>query len=133
MTDLIQITGSVMSDEPCFSLVEGDRNTNVPGGGIRRLQTITVIRADSKWECVVDLGPASSFKAPPFALQGYVQVGRGRYEVLETVGRLCDAADDARAGEGLGHSLEPLDLKKGFEESQHKRRDAAVGRTRFAV
>jgi len=126
-------TDAVHDDEPCFFLTEGERNTDIPGGGVRRVQIITVIRDDAKWKCVVDLGPAEDFEAEPFGLQGYVEVAPGRFEVLETVGRLRLAAREMRSAKPHERPYDPQDLRAGLEETASRRLDARLGRRRFAI
>ena len=129
------VTFWVSDNEPCISLSEQNMNTNAPGGGIRRMQTIKVIRNDEAHEYRTDLGPASAFKAEEFGFVGAVPLGNGRWDVLETVGRLKGAANDYRAAydapteRNAGHD----DLKKDFEVFATRRRDAKVGRSQFAV
>mgnify|MGYP001608709822 FL=1 len=99
------------------------------------MQIIRVIRADQKWEYLRDMGPASQYKTEEFIFPGAVPLGSGRYDVLETVGRLKGAADDFRAkyDKPTPRNAPQSDFVKGFEEFATRRRDRRVGRKRFAM
>jgi len=122
-------------NEPCISLTEQNVMTNRPGKGLRRMQTVKVIRNDEPYEHQTDLGPASLFKTEEFGFVGAVPLGDGRWDVLETVGRLKGAANEYRAKyEGATpRNAGSEDLVKSFEQFATRRRDAKIGRTHFAV
>ena len=130
-------TNVVFDDEPCFELAEVNKVLPMPvhaGGGLRRFQVIRVIRGDRIWEHLRDMGPASAFKTEPFLFPGAVSDGSGRWNVLETVGRLKDAAENFRVIQnGPGARGEPLDLVKGFEETATRRWEARKGTRKFAM
>ena len=101
MADIAPITSYVAPDEPCYELGETNKVLPIAGAGEHRIQMVQVIRGDRVWEYRRDLGPASDFTCPPFILKGAVPLGNGRYDILETVERLQDLADDLRA-DGIG-------------------------------
>lgn len=132
---IVLATDRVTDSEPCFGLAEVNRVDKVAGHGVRRVQIIQVIRNDQIWEYTRDLGRADAFKTEEFAFPGHVPLGTGRYEVIETVGRLRNAADEYRAkyDKPTPRNAEPTDLVKGFEEYATKRRDARKGRRQYAM
>ena len=133
-TDLILSTQAVHDNEPCFEAGETNKVLPKAGAGLRRIQRFVVIRDDRKWEFVRDLGPAATFKADQVVIGGYVPLGTGHYEVLETVGRMRGMLEDWRAMGVKGEPRqEPIDFRKAFEEFATRRRDAKRGRKRFAV
>src|SRR4051812_28791556 len=124
---IILATDHVRPNEPCFGLAELNRILPNEGGGtgLHRVQIIEVIRGDQRWEHTRDMGLADGYAAEEFVIPGHVPVGNGRYDVIETVGRLQGAADDWRAQYGRTERPDPpQDLVKGFEEYAIKRRDA---------
>ncbi len=52
-----------------------------------------VVRADRLAEYREDMGPTKEFATREFRILGGVPVGNGRYDILHTVGELCDIAD----------------------------------------
>lgn len=131
---IVLATDFVLDNEPCFELAEVNKVLPITGAGLRRIQVIRVVRSDQIWEHQRDMGPADSFKAELFAFPGAVPLGNGRYDVLETVGRLRGAADDYRAKyDRPTERRDPPDFVKGFEEFATRRRDARKGRRRFAM
>ena len=135
MGTIVRSTNYVRKGEPCLELGETNEVRPIPGDGLRRIQTVLVIRNDEVWEYQRDMGAASQFKAEQFIFPGAVRVGDGRYDVVETVERLQAAADDFRSRYDRPQERPeaPLDLVGGFEETATKRHDARVGRRRFAV
>ena len=134
LAPIVLATTEVFPSEPCLSLSETNRVLPVAGAGLHRIQTIRVVRNDKPFECVFDMGPASKFTTEEFIFQGAVPLSDGRYDVLETVERLKDAANDFRARyDKPTERRDPPDFVKGFEEMATRRRDARVGRKRFAV
>ena len=128
-------TDHVLPNEPCFALAEINRASRKHGEGDRRVQIVEVVRDDHIYVYERDLGPAAAFKTELFAMPGHFEVAPGRYDVLETVGRLQGAADDWRAKYDKPYEKReaPQDFVKGFEEFATRRRDARVGRRRFAT
>ena len=135
MGAIVPSTNVVAGSEPCFELAEVNRVLPIAGDGLRRMQVVRVIRNDQMWEWQRDLGPARLFKTEQFAFPGAVSLGRGRYEVLETVERLQAAADEFRAryDKPADRPFEPPNFVKLFKEDSARRHDARVGRRRFAI
>jgi hypothetical protein len=135
MKSLVPIALWVDDNEPCISLSEQNMTTSRSGVGLRRMQTIKVIRNDKPHEYRSDLGPAASFGTEEFAFVGAVPLSNGHWDVLENVGRLRGFANEYRAQyttptpRNSGHD----DLKKDFEVFATKRRDARNGRSHFAM
>lgn len=134
-TSLVLATTFVEDNEPCFELAEVNKVYPIPGDGLRRIQVIRVIRNDRIWEHRHDMGSAGSFKAEEFAFPGAVSLGGGRFEVLETVGRLKGAADDYRAryDKPTERQQEPTDFVREFEVMATRQREARKGIRRFAM
>ena len=128
-------TDHVLPNEPCFGLAEINRASRKAGEGVRRVQIVEVVRNDQVYVHERDLGLAEAFKTEPFAIPGHFEVSPGRYDVLETVGRLQGAAEEFRAKYDKPHERReaPQDFVKGFEEYATRRRDARVGRRQFAI
>jgi len=126
-------TSRVFPDEPCFELLEENRSVPVAGKGIRRIQIVRVIRADTLWEYQGDLGPAKNYTCGPFSLQGAVPLGDGRYDILETVERLQDVAADFRINNIPWPEFQRTDFVKAYEEIAQRRSDARVRRVRMAT
>ncbi|MAH50726.1 hypothetical protein CMI37_33210 [Candidatus Pacearchaeota archaeon] len=131
--DLTLTAHSVRGDEPCLRLSEENIVGLKPGGGVRRVQIILVVRNDRVWEYRKDMGRANKFRAPEFAFPGAVPLSNGRWDVIETVQRLKHAAEDVHAYGIPTEEQEPTDLTKGFEEYATRRRDARVGRKQIAM
>ena len=131
---VVRATTMVHPYEPCFELSEV--NKVLPSKvGLRRVQTIKVVRDDEVWECVRDMGPAEQFQAEPFAFPGAADLGNGKWDVVETVERLLDAANEWRThyAKPTPRNEPPLDLVKGFEETAIRRREASKGIRHFAM
>ena len=127
-------TDHVGNDEPCFGYAEVNKVSVKAGAGTRRMMIIQVVRNDNLFEYWRDMGKADAFKTEEFAFPGYVPLSNGHYEVLETVGRLKEAADNFRAKMDKPHRpFDPTDMKKGFEEYAVRRRDARKGRKMFSL
>lgn len=128
-------TQAINENEPCLELAEVNRVVPLAGAGLHRFQIVKVVRNDQVYEWVKDMGRASKFKTDQFIFPGAVALGNGRYDVLETVGRLRGAADEFRAKYDQPYQPReaPRDLRKGFEEFATRRRDAKKGRVRFAL
>lgn len=121
-------------DEPCFELAEINVVTNTPGAGHRRIQVIRVIRNDQIVTFRKDMGLASAFKTEEFAIPGAVRMGNGRWDVLETVERMVNTAEEWRAHQDKpAQRQEPINFVKEFEAMAEGRRDARRGRKRFAM
>ena len=135
MGSIVLSTNAVALDEPCLELAEVNRVLPIPGASLRRVQIIRVVRNDKPWEFIRDLGPAGNFKAEQVIFPGAVNLGNGRYEVVETVERLLDAADAWRDHYGLPreHPWPRQDFVGGFEEMATREWDARVGRKRFPM
>ena len=131
---LTLLTRHVSNDEPCFGLAEVNQVSRRAGAGVRRVQIIQVIRNDRVYEYHRDMGSADTFKTEEFVFPGHIPLDNGHYEVLETVGRLKDAADDFRIKMDKPYRpFDPIDMVKGMEEFATKRRDAKVGRKMFSM
>jgi hypothetical protein len=126
-------TTQVYPEEPCLELVEVERASLVPGGGLRRFQIVRVVRNDRVWEYMRDLGPAASIPVPSFIMKGHVELTSGRVEVLETVERLQDWAEDIRVNGIETPEPERTDFPRAYEEIATRRTDAKIGRKRFAT
>ena len=127
-------TAYVKDDESCFAYAEVNRVTLRSGAGVRRIQIIQVVRDDRLWEFRRDMGPAEMFKTEPFCFQGAVAMAGGRWDVLETVGRLRDAAENFRAIQDRpAQRRDPLDMVEGFYQTATRRWEAKTGRKQFAM
>ena len=114
----------ILPNEPCLELAELNLVGLKPGAGVRRVQIIKVIRDDRVATFRRDMGPARNFTAEEFIFPGAVPLGDGRYDVLETVGRLQGAAEEQRAyyGKPTERRQPPTDMVNGFEEYATRRR-----------
>ena len=126
-------TNHVLPGEPCLALIEV--NQQVPRKGLRRIQVIHVVRADTPWRYERDLGPARRFKADAVAIRGNAPLGNGRFAVVETVERMQAMADEWRSEAIVApvRQQEPTDFKKMTEEYLTRRREARTGLKRFAT
>lgn len=135
MTNVVLATEVIYPREPCFELAEVNEMLPIPGHGLRRMQRVRVVRGDKLWDWQRDMGPASAFKTEEFIFAGAVKVAEGRYNVLETVERLQDAADSYRAKydrpEPRKHP--PMDFVAGLEETATRRREARTGRRQISM
>ena len=144
MVGTLRITKSLVSaeefrerlrgNEPCFELAEVNIVTTIPGAGLRRVQVVRVIRNDEVVTFRKDMGPAENFKTEEFAIPGAIEVGNGRYDVLETVERMVATAEEFRATQDRpSERQEPINFVEEFQAMAEGRRDARVGRKRFAM
>ena len=133
MAQLLPQVSGVRLDEPCFEIHELNEMSLAPGAGMRRIQSVRVVRNDRLCEYRRDLGPAHLFTCPVFILKGHVSVGRGRFDVLETVERMLYIADDSRINGLEAPQFEPRDFVRDYEIYANRKADAKFGRRRFAL
>ena len=133
MSSLVSATVTARMDEPCIRVVE--RNGRTPDGKrLRRFQDVWVMRAQGPAVCVLDLGPARTFKCDEFQIiGGFTDPVTKRVYIEETVGSLVDAADQHRKELSRTRDMLPRDLLGDLTRFLEQRRDARVGRARFSM
>lgn len=99
-------------DEKCWQIRESDHPSTKPGGGMRRIQRVWVVRDDTLCEFDKDLGPAWAFPlAKPF-----IFVAGNEYSVGESL----EQADCLRESQPTPE--EPHDLmRQWYQELDEKR------------
>lgn len=107
-------TLAVMSDEPCFLLVEENRLSE-SSRYMSRYQILKIVRQDRLVNAYIYLGPASTFIADQFQLLGGVVDDNGRGHAVHTVGELQEAAAELR-NRPPHRELEPLPLQQMWQE-----------------
>lgn len=112
-------TNWVHDDEPAYGLCEAHemQPSQIP----HRIQTLTVMRGGKPVDYRQDLGPACNFKASQFAITGGVCIN-GKYDVVETAGRLMEMADGLRDNP-TNHTVIGLgsDMLKGYQQIERRR------------
>ena len=133
MTQLLPQVSGVRRDEPCFEIRELNEMGLAPGAGMRRMQSVRVVRNDRLWEYRRDLGPSRLFTCPLFILKGHVPLGNGRFDVVETVERMLYIADDSRINGLEAPQYEPRNFVRDYEIYANRKADAKIGRRRFSL
>ena len=121
---------AVRRDEPCYEIRETNEMSLVPGAGMRRMQSVRIIRNDGRYEYRRDLGPVSRFTCPLFILKGE---GNRRFGSVDTVERMLYIADDCRINGLDAPQFEPRDFVRDYEIFATRKADAKVGRRRFSL
>ena len=130
---IIPMADNVTPGEPCFELKEGNVTTNESGAKKQRVQILHVIRNDKVWGHTIYLGDSSGFTCPPFIIKGHVELGNGRYEILETVQSLQDIADDFRINGYPVPEYEKPDMARAYEIIATYAKDKREGRIKVSV
>ena len=115
----LPMTDHVSMDEPCIMLFEF--NSPAPDFlSVRRWRHIWVIRNDAGAEYREDLGPAGDY-GDAFVLAGG-EPEQGIDGIVETVGRLIDAAEDIKLHPFETEGIVRTDLEGAYHDMMDQRR-----------
>ncbi len=130
MSQLALATDAVLPDEPCYGLYELNFPAPFTGKG-HRFQIIQVMRGEGVVEHRRDLGEASRFaRIPQFRIPGGLYDEHGKFDVVETVGRLQEVADEMR----VSREVPPVsDLNAAYQNIIQQKKDRRNGKVAFAI
>ena len=130
MAALVELaTTDIWGHEPCWYLSEINRPAR-DSRGVRRYQTITVIRNDRRVKLERDLGDARLF-GEEFQLICGVPDGKGGGEALYTVDEAIRMAQDMNLTPPTKTEVKPKDWTKIFWENIEERNKWMKGQSIF--
>jgi len=127
---LIELAAAeIWGHEPCWYLSEMNRQAP-DSSGVRRYQTITVIRSDRRVKFERDIGDAKLF-GEEFQLICGVPDGKGGGEALYTVDEALRMAQDMNLQPPQKTEVKPKDWTKIFWENIEERNKWMKGHSTF--
>ena len=131
------IISEIDLNEPCLGYYEGPLNL---AGEWHRYKVVIVIRQDAPAVWYWDMGPALPTDPYPIRIPGYVPLGHGKMEAVETPAQLMYLADQLRTGEVSMDmdQMEPNDVVRLYwefaeEKKKQPKKQSTFGPGGFTV